>query len=563
MTGRSLLKACSSRGAWRLIALICANVILLAILGLSLPTAEMSADTLGAPGQPRDTALVLVPLGSPDRLEQALAAGFRPYGRYSSSRGEFLLARVSLATDRAVPDVAFPVEVLDRDATGGNYFLAAARPGWPRPDWAAYGRVLWGDGTQVLLRTPAPDAGWLVGPAVSATRVTLEPVSLEVLPDASATAPEAITYNAVIAGMMSQVSSTTVYNYDAQLSGVVPVTVGGIPYTFATRYTYSGTPIQKATQFVGEHFTSLGYQVENHVWGTSGQPVTYPNVIAELPGPSSSPIYMITAHLDSYTGSASAPGADDNASGSTGVLVAADIMKQYQWDCTLRFALFTGEEEGELGSNAYAQRAKNNGENIAGVLNLDMLGYNPISSGKLDLFTTTSVAGSGPIADMFIDVVNVYGLNLVPVKYVNNSLYQQSDNYAFAQRGYPAILAIEDYLGNPGNNPYIHTTSDTLSRIDGAYFTDMVKASIGTFAHMTGCLHTASTAVTLADFSATSGPGGIGVSRLTMSNVGDLGYNGAVVQQISKEWPGIAVVALIFGVLLWALSHRFKGSGLR
>ena len=77
------------------------------------------------------------------------------------------------------------------------------------------------------------------------------------------------------------------------------------------------------------------------------------------------------------------PGADDNASGSVATLLAADILSQYQWGCTLRFAFWTGEEQGLLGSYAYAQQAYQSGENILGYLNLDMIAWNTIGSDLL------------------------------------------------------------------------------------------------------------------------------------------------------------------------------------
>jgi hypothetical protein len=82
--------------------------------------------------------------------------------------------------------------------------------------------------------------------------------------------------------------------------------------------------------------------------------------------------------------------------------------------------------------------------------------------------------------------VSAYGLNLAPVKYVNNALGDRSDNASFWKQGYPAILAIEDYYGD--SNPYYHTANDRLAGADLDYYTEYVKAAVGTFAHMTGCL---------------------------------------------------------------------------
>jgi hypothetical protein len=63
-----------------------------------------------------------------------------------------------------------------------------------------------------------------------------------------------------------------------------------------------------------------------------------------------------------------------------------------------------------------------------------------------------------------------------------------SDNKSFWDKGYAAILAIEDYYGD--ETPYYHTSGDTLSTLNMAYYTDFVKASLATFVHLTGCLIT-------------------------------------------------------------------------
>jgi len=200
--------------------------------------------------------------------------------------------------------------------------------------------------------------------------------------------------------LMSQVLSSTVADYNGYLSGEQPVIFSGQPYTIETRYTYSGEPIQVATQYVGKHLEDLGLNVEYHVWGRTAppDPETYPNVIGQLTGEIfPDDIMMITAHLDSTSRSpmTDAPGADDNASGSTAALIAADILSQFVWDCTLRFALWTGEEFGLRGSRAYAERAFEEGERIRGVLNLDMIAWNTAGCEPgIDLYSKRSIPAS-------------------------------------------------------------------------------------------------------------------------------------------------------------------------
>ncbi|MGB3713731.1 MAG: M28 family peptidase, partial [Candidatus Promineifilaceae bacterium] len=272
---------------------------------------------------------------------------------------------------------------------------------------------------------------------------------------------------------------------DGNLSGEWPVIVGDQPFTITTRYTDSGEPIEKATEYVAEHMGNLDLDVEYHVWNVSRPP----NVIGEMTGETDpDDIFLITAHLDDVVRinplESIIPGADDNASGSTAVMIAADIFSQYRWGCTLRFAFFTGEEQGLLGSNAYANRSFQNGENIVGVLNLDMIGWNtPGSSRDIDLHAKSAVPGSVAIAQLFADVVDTYNIDLIP----QISTYGSggSDHVPFWNNGYAAILGIED-LGD--FNDYYHTTNDLLRNMDIDYFTEFVRASIGTFAYMTSCM---------------------------------------------------------------------------
>ena len=202
-------------------------------------------------------------------------------------------------------------------------------------------------------------------------------------------------------------------------------------------------------------------------------------------------IYIIGAHLDDVPTIGTAPGADDNASGSIGTLIAADILSQYQWSCTLRFAFWTGEEQGLYGSAAYATRAKNQGQNIKGYLNMDMISYNSGAPNEINLFAKSSVPGSVEMMNLYADAISAYGLNLVPIKYPDDTMGNYSDNKSFWDKGYASILAIEDYYGD--ETPYYHTSNDKLSTLNLAYYTDFVKASLATFVHLSGCLITGPT----------------------------------------------------------------------
>ena len=166
-----------------------------------------------------------------------------------------------------------------------------------------------------------------------------EPIVIE--PNLSGAIPATITYDSLVAGLLGQVTTGTVYSVTGGLSGEWPVVVGGSLYTFTTRSTLSGEPVDKATQYVYEYLEVLGYNVSYHgfsFWDTEAR-----NVIGEKPGrvfPEQA--VLLTAHIDSAPWVGDAPGADDNASGSAALMIAADLLCDFEFEYTVRFVFFTG-----------------------------------------------------------------------------------------------------------------------------------------------------------------------------------------------------------------------------
>jgi len=453
-------------------------ITLLAILSALAGTVLASPP----PAQPPATALAYVNVA----IDQDLAA-FRstelpaylpPWGGLSGH----ILTGADPSGQQALTQAGLTYQILDPDITEGTYYLAY-RMATPAPTWSDYGQILLGGGDWALLRTTPAKAERLALAGGELQQITLDPKPLYP-PETGQVFPRTITPDPLIQYMMDQVTQDQVYQYDGDLSGEWPVIIGGSPYTIATRNTYSGEPIQKATQFFYEHLEALGMEMEYHEWGGS----TYPNVIGEITGLTNpDDIYIICAHIDDMPSSGLAPGADDNASGVVAVMMAADILSQYQWGCTLRFAAWTGEEQGLNGSQAYAQRSAGLGENIVGVLNLDMIAWDELWGPDIDLHANDTMPPTLQLAQVFSDVVDVYNLNLIPQIVPDGT--GASDHASFWQYGYTAILGIEDFYPNYHDfNDYYHTSNDLLQYLNMPYFTDFVKASIGTFAHMSGCL---------------------------------------------------------------------------
>jgi len=304
-----------------------------------------------------------------------------------------------------------------------------------------------------------------------------------------ATSPDNLSFAGKTGGMpdpwvqtwIDRVTPTLVYSYVAGLSGEQPVLVGESPYVIGNRNSWGGESIAHATQYASQRFQSMGLASSLYIWNNS----TNPNVIADQPGfglPDS--LFLLTAHLDNKPdtgpGVPLAPGADDNASGSAGVLISAEILSQVDCYRSLRYVLFTGEEQGLLGSRAYAESVAN--QAIKGVINLDMIGWNSDQDPEIDLYARDWYPDDHALASLFARVINAYHLNLSPE--IRGERLTGSDHASFWEQGFPAILAIEDL---EDFNRYYHTPGDNLAHLDLEYLTNFIKASVGTLAHL-ACL---------------------------------------------------------------------------
>jgi hypothetical protein len=297
---------------------------------------------------------------------------------------------------------------------------------------------------------------------------------------APAALPTTITHDPIVAAIISQITTSTLEHELAGLTGEQPVTAAGSLYTITTRNTFQTEPISMATRYAHEQLASTGLDVTYHHYQYAGRQLC--NVVAEKPGVvDPDEIYLITAHLDDMPEGSLAPGADDNGSGSVAVLMAARLLAKRHFAYTIRFVLFTGEEQGLHGSAAYAADCASLGEDIQGVVNLDMIAYNSDSAPIIDLHDYADVPQSLELTELFSDVIGVYGLDLIPHRFTDSWAISRSDQWSFLQEGYPAFLAIEDWSDH---TPYYHQTGDRISTLNLDYYADYTRAGIATIAHL-------------------------------------------------------------------------------
>lgn len=400
-----------------------------------------------------------------------------------SAQRDYILVKSSVANlDKSRLNYAI-LENCKEHVQNEIYFLALERTHGARINADKYITVVYDDGKQILVR----------GTYEQAEQLTLNGFEIMILDEPITTTPInptfsglTISYNPKVAELINQVQTDTLKNYVSQLSGVSSVVVGGETYNIVSRYTKSGTPIQKATQYCYEFMQKLGLQVSYHDWTSYSS--SNRNVIGTKLGTTNpKDIILITGHLDCMpSSSTNSPGADDNASGSVGVLVAAEIFSKYQAGYTLRFVLFTGEEQGLLGSKAYASKVVADGEKIVAVYNMDMIAWDakPGTQLRIHIRSTSSSGHTADkaISDVFVSVNTTYSLGLSPI--IDADSIQYSDHASFWSKGFPGLLAIEDDENDFCAN--YHTNSDKLATLNLDYFTRYVKATIGTIAHLGG-----------------------------------------------------------------------------
>jgi acetylornithine deacetylase/succinyl-diaminopimelate desuccinylase-like protein len=134
-----------------------------------------------------------------------------------------------------------------------------------------------------------------------------------------------------------------------------------------------------AQDFVFDRFAALGFTGDDLYLQSFS--VDGDNVVAVLPGVvNPDEIHVIGAHYDSINTAGAAepaPGANDNASGTSGVLEIARLVAEsgIRFEATIHFVAFAAEEVGLVGSEAYVDEAFALGQVPATAIVMDTIGY--------------------------------------------------------------------------------------------------------------------------------------------------------------------------------------------
>lgn len=225
------------------------------------------------------------------------------------------------------------------------------------------------------------------------------------------------------------------------------------------RYTKNSNSQNTAT-YLKNYMKTMGFDsVYFQTYTIPGSSYVSPNIIGIKFGeinPDS--IFIACGHWDVYA--SMAPGADDNGSGTVAVLEAARVMLKQNYKKTIKFCLFSGEEQGLYGSTKYVQSST--GDKIGAALNFDMVSYQrPGYNLRIGVFPKTPTT-----LTLYNKVVSLQQL-YVPGIEIGHEIpcsYQCTDIYPFWNAGYDGLFFFEtSAMGTAYETPYYHTSNDVIN----------------------------------------------------------------------------------------------------
>jgi len=245
--------------------------------------------------------------------------------------------------------------------------------------------------------------------------------------------------------------------------------------SYTTRY-YTNPLSLEAAQWLAKkyqtyaaHRSDVTVSFFQHTW-------LEPSIIARIEGsgPNKNEVVILGGHIDSISNGATAPGADDDASGSISVLEVFRVLVQnnFKPSRSIEFHGYAAEEVGLRGSQDIAQSYVNKKVIVAAMLQLDMVGY--YKPGTKPMVAVTSDFTSIALNVFLRQLIEAY--STLPVG-VNTCGYGCSDHASWNKAGFLAALPAEAPMKD--TNPNIHTVNDTLSRINLDHAMEFIKVALG------------------------------------------------------------------------------------
>jgi hypothetical protein len=170
----------------------------------------------------------------------------------------------------------------------------------------------------------------------------------------------------------------------------------------------------------------------------------------------------------------------DDGSGTACVMELARVLSQYEFEKTLVFVAFAGEEQGLLGSSLYAARSKKENQKIEAVLNNDIIGSDIAGNGRMEnrrvnIFSEDPQDSSSRTLARYIKEI---GERYMPSMRVDlmfraDRFGRGGDHTPFNQEGYAAVR-----FSSPQENfTNQHTLTDTFANTSVPYIARVTKVN--------------------------------------------------------------------------------------
>ncbi len=250
-----------------------------------------------------------------------------------------------------------------------------------------------------------------------------------------------------------------------------------------------------AADWISWELRSYGYSPTEQTFpyhafagGTRAATFRMRNIVAERQavGDDEGGLILVTAHYDTKASRSvgweaawremPAPGANDNATGVATVLELARLVADVELGRTIRFAFFSGEELGLIGSRHYAHAMGQADVDIAAVINIDMIGYD--SDGLYDLHVVAN-GDSRWLLDAFERLRGLVNSDIALQPRVEPG-FTFSDHAPFWWEGYSGVLVSEESDPHSAErHATYHTSEDTPQHVNFEYGTEAARLVAG------------------------------------------------------------------------------------
>lgn len=233
--------------------------------------------------------------------------------------------------------------------------------------------------------------------------------------------------------------------------------------TFSAQERGSLKGLDVARSFLKAEYEKLGFKVSLQPFATGT------NFIAEKVGTlTPEKVLVLSSHIDSMNNQ----GANDNGTGTIGLLAVAKELVKKNYDSTIRIIGFDKEEVGLKGSDAYMPTIPSS-EKIIGDINFEMMGVNNKKDGKFHVIDCNR-KDSLFLSDAIKQSITELGLKLQVV----NTCTSRSDHAAFWAYDIPAVVISENFFGGD-SDPCYHKKCDIVdNRLNYPYMRAILEATL-------------------------------------------------------------------------------------